>query len=68
MSEFFSYEEYHNQRLKDFISFGELGEGEVETHTLTSSQSTEINDGLKEEPLGIRAKLPPFKGWPKELQ
>lgn len=69
MSEvFYSYEKYHKQRLKDFISFGELKEGEVETHTLVTFQPTEINDGPKEEPLGIRTKLPPFKGWTQELQ
>ncbi len=64
----FSYDEYYRQRLKDFVAFGELREGEIETHVLVSSKSTEINDGPKEEPLGIRLKLPPFKGWSKELQ
>lgn len=65
---FCSYEEYHQQHLKDFVAFGELKAGEVEHHVLISSQSTKTNDGPKEEPLGIRLKLPPFKGWPQELQ
>ena len=64
----FNYTEYHKQRLRDFVNFGELREGEVEHHILIESQCTKINDGPKEEPLGIRLKLPPFKGWPKELQ
>ena len=66
--ELYSYRAYHEQQLQKFISFGELAEGEVETHTLIESQSTKINDGPKEEPLGIRAKLPTFKGWPEEMQ
>lgn len=61
MSDIFcSYDAYHQQRLQDFISFGE---GETETHTLLTAYATEINDGPKDEPLGIRLKLPPFKGW-----
>ena len=67
MNELYSYEAFHKQRLKDFVVFGELEEGKVETHTLISSQSTETNDGPKEEPIGIRTKLPPFKGWQEEI-
>lgn len=66
MSELYSYEAFHNQRLRDFVAFGELREGEVESHILISSQITKTNDGPKEEPIGIHSKLPPFKGWAEE--
>lgn len=60
---FYSEEEYYKQRLRDFVSFGELGEGEIETHTIISSYPTEINDGPKEEPIGVKLKLPTFEVW-----
>lgn len=56
----YSYDAFHQQRLQDFISFGEHG---TDTHTLFAVCATETNDGPKEEPLGVRLKLPPFKGW-----
>lgn len=57
---FYSYDAFYQQRIRDFISFGE---SETDTHTLFSACATETNDGPKEEPLGVRLKLPPFKGW-----
>lgn len=57
---FYSYDAFFRQRLQDFISVGERGTG---THTLFAACATDINDGPKEEPLGVRLKLPPFKGW-----
>lgn len=60
----YSEEEFFKEVLKTLIYV----EPEGTTRTLISTQPTETNDGPKEEPLGIRLKLPPFKGWPEELQ
>lgn len=57
---FYSYDAFFQQRLRDFIS---VGERETDIHTLFATCATETNDGPKEEPLGVRLKLPPFKGW-----
>lgn len=56
----YSYDAFFQQQLQNFISFGEH---ETDTHTLFAVCATETNDGPKEEPLGVRLKLPPFKGW-----
>ena len=57
---FYSYDAFFQQRLQDFIS---VGEHETDIHTLFAACATKTNDGPKEEPLGVRLKLPPFKGW-----
>ena len=57
---FYSYDAFYQQRLQDFIS---VGERETAIHTLFATCATGTNDGPKEEPLGVRLKLPPFKGW-----
>lgn len=57
---FYSADAFYQQRLRDFVLFGE---NKINTHTLLTAYATEINDGPKDEPLGIRRKLPPFKGW-----
>jgi len=57
---FYSEEAFYQQRLQDFVFFGER---KADTHTLFATCATEINDGPKDEPLGIGMKLPPFKGW-----
>lgn len=57
---FYSYDAFYQQRLRDFVSFGER---ETNTHTLFATCATEINDGPKDEPLAVRLKLPPFTGW-----
>lgn len=56
---FYSREAFFQQRLQDFVLFGE---SEEDTHTLFEFRATEINDGAKDEPLGVNLKLPDFKG------
>ena len=56
----YSSDAFYLQQLDDFVTFGE---NKPETHGLFTVCATEINDGPKEEPLGLRRKLPPFKGW-----
>lgn len=59
---YFSYEEFHQAKLQEFITYGE--QYNAGPHTLLNPNAP---DGPKEEPLGIRLKLPPFKGWPSDL-
>lgn len=56
----YSEDAFFQQVLNEFIS---PGESETNTRTLLTTFTTATNDGLKKEPLGIRLKLPPFKGW-----
>ena len=57
----YTEKEYYDKALEDFVNFGEGNEGR--DRTLFSSTPTEINDGPTEKPIGLRTKLPPFKGW-----
>ena len=59
----YSYKEFFADRLKKFIQSGETPEGTP--HTLLNPNAP---DGPKEEPIGVSVKLPPFKGWLKDLQ
>ena len=59
-SNFYSYDAFMEQRLNDFIN---AGEHESKYHAIFATSSNKINDGPKEEPIGVRFKLPPFKGW-----
>lgn len=56
----YSSDAFYQQRLQDFVDYGE---SDNDMHTLFTACATEINDGPKDEPLGVRLKLPPFKGW-----
>lgn len=57
----YSYEQYHQDKLREFIEHGE------QKPPYSSLLNHFAPDGPKEEPLGIRLKLPPFKGWPADL-